>query len=466
MIKSRARAQAIKAMTHQALSLKHDKTTDVVFDASDPGTGKTFVRIVAFAERRRKRGGCALVLAPKSLLDTAWAADFKKFAPDMKVSVATAENREAAFAVDADAYITNVDAVKWLVKKPKAFFAKFSELIIDESTAFKHHTSQRSKAMAKIAKFFKRRACLTGTPTGNTITDIWHQVFILDGGQRLGPSFYAFRNSVAEPQQVGRKAEMVQWRDREGAEEAVFGLLTDIVVRHKLDECTDIPQQHIYPLEYKLAKKQRQAYDLLFETQLLHIAKGKLTAVNASAVVTKLQQIASGAVYDNDRVVHTIDDNRAEVIMDLVEARPRALVFFLWDHQMQQLTAAADKRGLKFCVFDGNTPSAERNAQIQAYQRGEYDVVFAHPVTTAHGVTMTAGQSTIWASPTSNLEWFKQGNARQRRIGQKKKTEVIALVAKDTVEERIYHDMLMAKDRRMTSLLDLFATNTKEALAA
>lgn len=450
------------AMAHQKKSIAFHKKEPVVFDMSDPGTGKTFVRIMVFAERRRKGGGCLLVLAPKSLLLTAWAADFAKFAPDMKVSVAFADNRAEAFATDADVYITNTDAVRWLALQKKPFFGKFSDLVVDESPAYKHPTSMRSRAAAKIAVHFKYRTMMTGTPTGNTILDIWHQAYLLDGGARLGPSYFSFRNAVTTPIQVGRKANMVNWVDKEGAEEAVFGQLADITIRHKLDECTDIPQQHVYPLTYKLPTKQRKAYDLLFETNLLQMAKGKLTALNAAAQVGKLQQIASGAVYDNDRTTHVIDNTRAETVMDLIDARKICLVFFFWEHQRDQLVAAAEKRGFANCVIDGSTPDAERDAFIKRYQLGQYRVMFAHPTTLAHGATLTAGTTTIWASPTANLEWFVQGNARQRRIGQKAKTEVIVLVGENTVDERIYHDILMPKGKRMTSLLDLFAADTKE----
>jgi len=136
------------------------------------------------------------VLAPRSLLRSVWVNDFAKFAPQYKVSVADAANRDKAFAVDADVYVTNTDAAKWLAEQKPAFFKRFSELAVDESTAYKHHTSQRSKAIAKIAGYFKYRCCMTGTPNGNSITDVWHQVMILDGGKRLGNSFYRFREKT------------------------------------------------------------------------------------------------------------------------------------------------------------------------------------------------------------------------------------------------------------------------------
>ena len=99
MIKSRAKA---KAMAHQAVSIKHDAVNPLVFDMSDAGTGKTFVRIMGFSARRAKRGGCMIVLAPRTLLRAAWANDFHTFAPHLKISVAPAEVREDAFNVDAD----------------------------------------------------------------------------------------------------------------------------------------------------------------------------------------------------------------------------------------------------------------------------------------------------------------------------------------------------------------------------
>ena len=121
-----------------------------VLDGSDPGTGKTRVQIELFAARRAAGGGAALVIAPKSLLRSAWEDDFKKFAPQIKVSVAPADKREQAFNTPADVYVTNTDAVNWLVKQDAKFFKRFDTLIIDELSAFKHHTSGRSKAMNKI----------------------------------------------------------------------------------------------------------------------------------------------------------------------------------------------------------------------------------------------------------------------------------------------------------------------------
>ena len=446
-----------KPMAHQAISLKHDEKHPLVFDVSDPGTGKTFVRLLGFSKRRAKGGGTALVLAPRSLLRNVWAADCRKFTPHLTTSVADAINRERAFKQRADIYITNIDAATWLARQPKGFFNGFSELIIDESEAYKHHTSARSKAIGKIKRYFKERKLMSGSPNTRSITDIWHQVHILDDGQRLGQSFYKFRDTVCQPVQTGRSAQMVKWMDKEGAEEAVFGLLADIVIRHEFDKCVDIPETHKYVMPYELTAKQLKAYLELEMTSMLYLKEAKLTAVNAAAVATKLLQVSSGAVYDGLGSYHVVDTGRYEMILDLIEARKHSLCFFHWKHQRDMLVAEAEKRGVRYCVFDGDASDTVREEIVKGYQAGVYQVMFAHPASAGHGLTLTTGDTTIWASPTYNLSHFVQGNRRIPRMGQKKKTEQLTIVAPGTMEEKVY-EMLLDKDARMTTLMDLFAT--------
>lgn len=483
MIPSRAKAKTIAAMAHQKVSLAHDARNPIVYDTSDPGTGKTAVRVWGFAARRRKGGGRALVLGPRTILKNTWQSDFRKFAPDMLTVVAPAEKREQAFATPADAYITNHDAVKWLVKQKAAWWKAmgFSELIVDEPTAYKHHASQRSRAMLKISRMkigtqpvFPQRKAMTATPNSNGICDIWHQAMILDHGKRLGDSYFAFRNTTCTPVQVGRNQQAVQWRDKDGAEEAVFGLLSDIVVRHKFEDCVDIPATHHYTVDYELPSKLAKTYETMEDAQLLVLGIGmnqtagavankittgspKITAINAAAVATKLLQICSGAVYENPTRFHVLDTGRYELLLDMVEQRKHSLLFFQWKHQRDQLVAEAVKRGVTHCVLDGNATDKEREAMVQGYQAGLYQVMFAHPRSAAHGLTLTKGTSIIWAGPIYDLELFEQGNKRQARIGQKQKTEVVVVIAKGTLEEKVY-ELLMAKNIRMSNLLDLFAS--------
>ena len=442
-----------KPMKHQAVSIKFLAANDLVFDMSDAGTGKTLVEIVDFAHRRKKKGKCALVLATKSLLDSAWGDDIRKFAPTLTTSIAYATNREKAFAANADVYITNHDAMKWLASKPKSFFTKFDTLIIDESTAIKHHTSQRSKAAAKIRGHFKYIRLMSGTPNTNGVCDLWHQMYVVDGGKRLGKSFFAFRSAVCSPEQVGPSAGAIKWHDKENAEAIVSALISDVVIRHKFEDCVDIPLNHQYSINYHLPKRHMAAYKELEDNSILLLKKSSVTAINGAVLYGKLLQLASGAVYNDDGGYSLIDSERYDLILDLVQERQHSVVFFHWTHQRDQLIALAKARGVSYALIDGTVPSGKRAEIVKHYQAGFYDTLFAHPQSAGHGLTLTKGTATIWTSPTHNLEHYLQGLKRIHRIGQKEKTETIMIIAPGTIEEKVY-ESLVAKNTKLTTLLN------------
>lgn len=445
---------------HQKLSLEFLSDKERVFDASDPGTGKTRVAIEAFASRRIRGGGKALVLAPKSLLRAAWWADFKRFAPHIRCSVAPAETREESFAEDADVYITNHDAVNWLAKRAPSFFKGYDTLIIDEVGAFKHHTSGRSKALTRIKSHFRYRLVMNGTPAPNSVLDLWHQMFILDDGKRLGPSFYGFRNVVCTPKQVGPSPNMVKWIDREGSIEAVTKLMEDVTIRHKFEECLSIPANFTHTVPFFLTPPQQKHYEDMQYKQMTQLNNEYVTAINAASVATKLLQIASGAVYQTSDTYQLVDTARYELILDLIEAREHCIVFFLWRHQKEMLTKLAKERGITFCVIDGETSEKDRMQHVDFYQKGFYRVCFAHPQSAAHGLTLTRGTTTIWASPTYNLEHFEQGNKRIYRAGQTKRTETICVIAHDTIEEHVWQ-ILTSKGVTLSDILMRLQHTTK-----
>lgn len=437
---------------HQKESIDFCRTRERVFDASDPGTGKTRVAIEVFNERRIRGGGCALIICPKSLIRSAWAEDFKKFAPYIKVSCAYARNREEAFWDRADVYVTNHDATKWLAKQKPEFFDNFDTLIVDEVGAFKHGTSQRSKALNKIKKHFQYRHVMNGTPAPNTILDLWHQMFILDDGARLGSSFFKFRSTVCTPKQVGPQANMIKWEDRPGANEAVSKLVEDITIRHVFEDCIDIPPNHEYAVNYALTNKQLKNYQQMEKAQMTLIGNEPVTAVNAAVAATKLLQIASGAVYDEEGNYHLIDEERYSNVIDIAEQRKHVIIFFLWQHQKDRLIAEAEKRKLSYCLIDGTVPDGKRGENVEYFERGMYRICFAHPQSAAHGLTLVKGTACIWASPTYNLEHYQQGFRRIYRAGQTQPTETITLVANGTIEDRVW-DALSSKKLRMDDLL-------------
>lgn len=448
----------LKPFDHQTIALSRFRNIPRGLDLSDPGTGKTRIQIDLFAIRRANKGGRALIIAPKSLLETAWVDDIRKFAPHLITSVAYARNREKAFLEQADVYITNTDATRWLAKQKPSFFRKFDTIIIDEISTFKHRTSLRSRCLRKIVKYFRYRYGLTGTPNANSILDVWHPAYLIDDGKRLGTRFLHFRQTVAFPIQVGPEIQMVKWEDKPGSGAAVADMLSDISVRYKLEECHDLPKNNVYHLYYTLSSQQQAAYDFMEANAILEVSENEvINAVNAAALVTKLLQIASGTVYDESGLAINIESGRYQLISDLVAARNHSLVFFNWKHQANKLEETFRKDGITSCRIDGTVKDKDRAKVVRDFQRGLYQVCLAHPQSAAHGLTLTKATTAIWASPTYNLEHFVQGNRRIYRAGQTRKTETILITAKHTMESMVYKK-LSKKGERQIDFLSILKT--------
>ena len=427
------------------------ETTQFILDnpkcliTSDPGTGKTRAVLDAMVQLE----GRTLVIAPLSILEAAWAEDIHKFTPNMTYAVAYAKNRQKAFAdTTTDVVITNFEAVNFLIKN-KQLLNGFTTLVIDEFTAFKNRTAKRSKNMKTLSSLFDNRIAMSGTPNSNTILDMWHPVYLIDEGERLGARFYAFRHFACTSKFNGFANE---WIDKPGIEEAVGDKLKDICIRYALEDCIDLPDKIVRKINTKLTPAVQKMYKLLAEESVLYTTSGTVNAVHAGARVKKLLQLVTGAVYDEDGVVQFLHQERYDIVMTLVSQRAHSLVAFNWKHERDALIKIAERDGISYEVIDGSIPAHKRVGIVERYQAGQIRVLFCHPQSAGHGLTLTKANTVIWCSPTYNAEHFQQFNQRIYRAGQTQKTETILIAAKDTWEPEVYKK-LNGKLGRMENLL-------------
>lgn len=432
----------------------HQKTTtDFIIDTkcclitSDPGTGKTR----AVLDAHVVLGGRALVLAPLSILEAAWGEDISKFQPNIKYGVAYAKNRKQIFEdITNEMVITNFEAVNFLFKNTQ-YLKDFDTIIIDEFTAFKNRSAKRSKNLNKIISHFTNRIAMSGTPNSNTILDIWHPVYLIDNGQRLGARFYSFRHQACTPKFNGFANE---WIDKPGIEETVADKLSDISIRFALTDCMDLPDKIVRTINTKLTPNVQKQYKTLAEESVLYTKSGTVNAVHAAARVKKLLQLVTGAVYDEDGVVQFVHQERYDIVMTLVSQRAHTLVAFNWKHERDALVEMANKEGITYDIIDGSVKPEKRNDIVARYQAGHIKVLFCHPQSAGHGLTLTKANTVIWCSPTYNAEHYQQFNQRIYRAGQTQKTETILIQARNTWEPEVY-EKLNTKLGRMENLLHI-----------
>lgn len=420
------------------------------------GTGKTLACV--HAVKTYWPGARVLVLAPLSILVPAWQRDLLFGWPEttMAIAAGTMAKKVKAFTGDAQWVITNHDTVKTIAKEE--WYKNFDVVIVDEGDAFRNRTSLRSKAMQTVAQHIPVMTLMTGTPSPNTVLDTWHLAHLIDGGERLGKNFFGFRQQVCNPQMVyGAPPGATKWVDKDEANDHVTLMLSDITSRVKLDDVTELPETIFREIAVEMPPKLKQQYEFLKRESVLMLETGELVnAIHAGARTQKLLQTVSGAIYDEHGVAKDVHQDRHKLVLDLVEETDHCLVAFNWTHQRDGLVAEARRRKLSFAVIDGGVPSAQRNKIVAEFQAGKIHVIFAHPQSAGHGLTLTRANRIVWASPTYRADLYEQFNHRIIRTGQSRRTEIIHIAAQESMEVDVYA-RLMDKKARMDDLLETLA---------
>jgi len=186
-----------------------------------------------------------LVIAPLRVAESTWGEEIKKWdhLRHLKISKVLGAEKERIKALNtkADIYIINRENVAWLVNFYKSNWP-FDMVVIDELSSFKSHKAKRFKALRKVRPFIKRIVGLTGTPAPNGLIDLWPQIYLLDGGKRLGKTITGFREKYFLPDKRNREI-IFSYKPKDGAKEAIYEKLSDICVSMKAKDYLDLPER-------------------------------------------------------------------------------------------------------------------------------------------------------------------------------------------------------------------------------
>lgn len=411
----------------------------------DMGLGKTIITLSAISELKFGRFACqkALVIAPKKVAEATWQREAAKWDNVSFLRFSTVLGSEPkrirALNTPADIYIINRENVVWLVDYYKNDWP-FDMVVVDEFSSFKSHSAKRFKALAAIRSHIKRIVGLTGTPSPNGLTDLWSQVFLLDGGERLGKYFTHFRSRYFEPGKRSRDV-IYTYAAKVGSEKAVMEKISDICISMKSEDYLQLPDVVYDTVPVVLDKKAQKAYNDLEREMVLRLADGDcIDVASAAALSNKLQQLANGAVYDSEKEWHEIHHCKLDAFMELIEqlnGKP-ALVFYNFKHDLERLSKALENTRLRVSVLKG--PKDE-----QAWNTGELDILLAHPASAAYGLNLQdGGNHVVWFGLNWSLELYQQANKRLHRQGQKHKVIIHHLIAEGTRDD----DLIAALDKK------------------
>ena len=401
----------------------------------DMGMGKSVITLTAIDELMFDyfEVSKVLVIAPLRVAESTWGEEAAKWdhLKHLKISkvLGTEKERINALYTKADIYIINRENVKWLVDKCGKDWP-FDMLVIDELSSFKSHRAQRFKALRKVRPFMKRVVGLTGTPAPNGLIDLWSQIYLLDGGERLGKTITGYRERYFLPDKRNQHI-VFTYKLKEGAEEAIYEKLSDICVSMKAEDYLKLPERINNIIPIYLPKKAKDKYDQLERDLLLPLKDSDIVANTAGVLANKLLQMSNGAVYDENGDVKEIHNAKLKALEDTIEAAngKSVLIFYSYKHDLDRI-----KKHLK----RDDLTVLDTSEDIKNWNEGKIPIMLAHPASAGHGLNLQAGGNIIiWFGLTWSLELYSQANARLYRQGQKQNVIIHHLVAKDTMDEDV-----------------------------
>jgi len=400
------------------------------------GLGKTVSTLTAIDKLLNDyfEASRVLVIAPLRVADDTWAREVEKWdhLKHLRISkvLGSVAVRRKALKAEADIYVINRENVEWLVGELGTKW-DFDTVVIDEISSFKNHQSKRFRALRRVRPMVKRMIGLTGTPAPNSLMDLWAPVYLMDQGERLGKTITGFRDRYFTPGQ--RDGHVVyNWKQKKEAEDRVYEAISDIAVSMKAEDWLELPERIDRTVPIPLTGKAAELYKTLERDLLLEYADGDVVAQTAAVLSNKLLQMASGAVYDEERGVKIIHDAKLDALEDIIEAangKP-VMVFYNFKHSLSRIQERFPQAQILRKGKDGNE-------DIRAWNNDETPLLLLHPKSAGHGLNLqeSSCQTVVWYDQIWSLEEDQQANARVHRQGQTRRIVIMRLVAEGTMDE-------------------------------
>lgn len=409
--------------------------------ADEMGLGKTLQAICFIKSLTDEGAGTGLVVAPTSTLYN-WLSEFERFAPSLKAVIVSGSvpEREKIISEYADVYITSYPLLR---NDFNQYDEKvFSIIVADEAQFIKNHDSLTAKAIKKVRA--KNRLALTGTPIENSLSEL-HSIFDF-----LMPGFLLSRKKF---QELYEKP-IVKEGDTKKTEKLKKQIKPFILRRLKRDVLKELPEKIEQDILIDLNDDQKALY-LSYLSQVKGELEGDIedqgfnkSRIKILAALTRLRQIS----IDPSTFIEGYEGGSAkidallELLDSIFEAGSRVLLFSSFTSVLKNIQKEFEKYGIEYKYLDGATPLKDRKNEIEAFNRGEGDIFLISLKAGGTGLNLTSADTVIHFDPWWNPQVENQATDRAHRIGQEKTVQVIRMIARGTIEERIKELQTFKKD--------------------
>ncbi len=405
--------------------------------ADDMGLGKT-LQVLAYLNSLDLRGR-SIIVVPKSLIYN-WVREIEKFAPNLKALViegTKADRRYYTRHIDEyDIIITSYSLLRQDIELYED--EDFEYIFIDEAQHIKNPRAQVSKAVKRLKG--QKRFALTGTPIENRLDELWS---IFDF---VMPTYLS---------SLGRFQEKYSDLKRENLEDLKYKIEYFVLRRTKKEVLKDLPEKLETEVYVNLNSREKAIYRA-FVKGFMQEYDEKTEKLEVLTILLKLRQICchSSLVTDKYRGHSSKEEALLELVEDALDGGHRILIFSQFTSMLKILEKSLNKHKVKTFYLDGQTPSKNRIDLVDRFNGGEGEVFLISLKAGGTGLNLVGADMVIHYDPWWNPAVENQASDRIYRIGQEKKVQIIKMITKGTIEEKIF-DIQKNKQELSDSILNV-----------
>lgn len=417
---------------HQKAAVEELDSAKRLYLNHDCGTGKTITMLAHCA----RVPSITLVLAPKSVMRTAWGGDAGHF-PQLRVVFAHGGKRaiQEVLSEEFDVAVTTFETFR----VHHALFAdRFDRLIVDEASKLKNYKSATTRAVCPFAQKMSRVYLLSGTPAPNCPSEWFPQICCIDP-TIFGTNYWRFVSQYFVPRKrtLGNGRTIIERLDQTPQQRERFAARLAPVVRTvRKSDCLDLPPVSDILVRVALSPDEREAYDRLSDELRITLEDGTTDRIKAEATLTKIRQCVGGGYYHDGRYVQ-VGESKIESALELLEEIGPDEPVVIWAEFRSEIDRLRHAIGKGCEVLDGRT-SGEAASIVARFQSGTIPRLICHPQAAGHGITLTRACYAIYFGLSFSRELFEQSRARLDRSGQTRPVTNYILCADNTVDRVVW----------------------------
>ena len=408
------------------------------------GCGKTITSIaVAGALYQFGKINRILIVAPLSILGV-WDEEFEKFADfpyTLTVLKGSSSKKKEQLEEVSDKglqiVVVNYESAWRLERELLRFNADL--IVADEGHKIKSAQTSVSKSMHVLGDKARYRMLLTGTLITNKEIDVFSQYRFINS-DIFGTSFYAFRNRYFDMLGYGNHTPVF----RKYLREDFLKKMHSVAYRVTKAECLDLPEITEEVRTVELEPKAMKLYSNLEKESYTQMAGSEVSAVNVLTRLLRLSQITGGHLTDDEGDDNAVSTAKLDALSDIVDSAvaegKKLIVMARFIPELNDIQELLEKKGVGYAVVRGGAKN--RDEEIRRFQEDDDCRVFVGQIAAAGlGITLTAASTMVFYSLDYSMSNFEQAKARNHRVSQKENCLYIYLIAKNTVDRKVFRSL-------------------------